>query len=694
MTSDKKHLQPDIDPARISGKQEAEKAVAQLREAIRQHNYHYYVLDNPVISDKKFDELFQALLALEEKFDLTTPDSPTQQVGGEPRQELGTVRHPLPMVSLKAAYSESEVRDFDRACRKGVGHAELEYAVEPKYDGLSIELLYTDGRLEVAATRGDGTTGEDVTANVRTIRAVPLTLLESEGEAAPKRLVVRGEIYMRLDEFNRLNRQREKQGENLFANPRNAAAGSVRQLDPGITAKRPLHIFLYEIALCEGREFATHWQALETLLKWGLPVNRDLRRLAGDIDQVLEYHRDLAERRDSLNFEIDGAVIKVNDLAQRQRLGMRQRDPRWAMAYKFQPRSDTTKVKNIVASVGRTGTLTPVAMLEPVKIGGVEVSRATLHNLALVEEKDIRVNDTVVVERAGDVIPYVVKSIKETRDGSEKKFVMPENCPSCGGAVFISADRKNSRCTNIDCAAQLKERVRHFASRRGLDIEGLGDKNAARFVELGMITGLADIFTIAREDLLKLEGWGEKSASNLLEELRRVRETTLDRFLFALGIPLVGDHLATLLASNFKDLEDLMRADAESLQKIPEVGPEVAASLTTFFQEERNCQTIDRMRQEGLTLSNPLFAADTGSRPLEGLKFVFTGTLENRTREEAEKMVEGLGGRATSSVSKTTDYLVAGPGAGSKLEKAKKLGIKVISEEEFQELLDQEKGDR
>lgn len=688
--TDKEELIPDINPSAIEDRKSAEKAVEKLRDAVRYHDWRYYVLDDPVIPDSRYDELFENLRFLEDNYGLTTPDSPTQKVGGEPREELGTIRHPLPMQSLKAVYNEKGVRDFADTCVRELGHNEVEYVIEPKYDGLSIELIYEEGILTTAATRGDGITGEDVTANVRTIPSVPLSLLGNQGESRPSLLVVRGEIYMRLDEFNQLNRNRIEQGEQPFANPRNAAAGSVRQLDPGITEKRPLHLFLYVVAQCEGRDFETHWQMLQALPKWGLPVNSKMQILTGNIEEVLTYHQDLSKTRDDLNFEIDGVVIKVNNLAEQQKLGTRQRDPRWAIAYKFPPRSSTTVIENITANVGRTGTLTPVALLKPVKIGGVEVSRASLHNMSLIEEKDIRIGDSVVVERAGDVIPYVVKSIRDKRDGSEKKFRMPEQCPSCGGDVLISLDKKNSRCTNMNCPAQLKERIQHFASTRALDIDGLGDKRAAQLVETGLVKWLPDLFELKKEDLLKLPGYADKSADNLIKALDQARKTSLDRFIYALGILHVGEHMAGVLASRYRDLEQLMKAGEEELRNIHEIGPEVAGAIASFFSEDHNRKALEKMEKSGLELENPLFSGQA-ERPLEGLKFVFTGSLENWTRDEAKKVVESLGGRATTSISKETDYVVAGPGAGSKLTQAGNLEIPVLSEDQFQKLLHRKK---
>ena len=683
---------PLIDPDQIRNQAAAQKAVEALRRAVRYHNYRYYVLDNPIISDAEFDELFETLKTLEDNFELTRPDSPTQQVGGAPREELGTVKHPLPMQSLKAVYNEQGIRDFVDTCRKNLGHDDIEFVVEPKYDGLSVELIYENGTLTIASTRGDGQTGEDITANVRTIRSIPLSLLDSQGEFVPSRLVVRGEIYMKLDEFNTLNGRRQNRGEPLFANPRNAAAGSVRQLDPKITQQRPLHVFLYEVPQCHGCTFSTHWEVLDTLPKWGLPVNRTMQALLQGTDEILHYYGEMIGKRDALNFEIDGVVVKINNLQDRKKMGARQRDPRWAIAYKFSPRSQTTRVENVIVNVGRTGTLTPVAILKPVRIGGVEVSRASLHNLSLVEEKDIRIGDTVVVERAGDVIPYVVKSLIENRDGSEKKFTMPAHCPSCGGGVFISQDKKNSRCTNMNCPAQLKERIQHFASGRALDIDGLGDKVALQLVEKELVKWLPDLLKLRKEDLLTLERYADKSADKLFKALQKAKKTTLERFIVALGIPLVGEHLAVVLASHYQDIKQLMDADEQELLQISEIGPEVAGSITSFFNEERNEEAIKQMLDDGLVLENPLFAGSRKELPLEGLKFVFTGSLTRWTRDEAKNLVEKLGGRATASVSKETDYVVAGPGAGAKLEQAKKLNISILSEEQFQNYLDRQNG--
>ncbi len=673
---------PDVDPAAVETKKEAKEAIEKLREAIRYHNYRYYALDDPAISDAEYDRMMQALQALEEKFpDLQTADSPTQQVGGEPQEELGLVDHPSPMLSLKAVYEAEEVRSFDATCRAELDREHVEYVAEPKYDGLAVELVYEDGRLAIAATRGDGDTGEEITANVRTIREVPLKLYSQEDNPAPQRLVVRGEIYMRKDEFEDLNRQRTEAGKEPFANPRNAAAGSVRQLDPKITEGRPLHIFLYAVADSGAHDFESHWQILETLPGWGLRVNREQSRLCANVDEALDYHHEMAERRGELPYEIDGVVYKVNRLADWEVLGSRSRDPRWALAYKFEPRRATTRLQDIEVQVGRTGKLTPVAVLEPVQIGGVEVSRASLHNQSEIERKDIRIGDTVLVERAGDVIPQVVKSMEDERDGSEREFHMPDACPVCGGDVVMSDDKKQAHCTNVNCPAQLRERLAHYASREALDIEGLGQKRAQQLVDAGLVQRLSDLYGLSREDLLSLEGYAAKSAENLLREIEDSKATTLPRFLYGLGIPLAGQHIVRVLAGHYRTLDRLMDATQEELEAIDEIGPEVAHSLVAFFGEKENQQVIEEIRNAGLNLENPF--AGEAEQPLAGLTIVFTGSLERWTRDEVKAYVEQRGGRATSSVSGETDYVVAGPGAGSKLDEARERGVPVMDEDEF-----------
>jgi DNA ligase (NAD+) len=672
---------PRVSPEKITRKQDARKAVRELREAINYHDYRYYVEDDPVISDAEYDELMEKLGALEEKFpDLRSPDSPTQRVGGEPREELGSVEHPTPMLSLKATYDEDEVKRFLENCRRRLGE-EPEYVAEPKYDGLSVELIYEDGRLSVASTRGDGRTGENVTANVRTIREIPISLLDEE-EPIPKRLVVRGEIYMDKGEFEELNRRREEAGENPFANPRNAAAGSLRQLDPNITAERSLHAFFYEVTeASDRRNIDTQWEVLNTLPKWGFKVNLDLSERYSGFDEIREYHEDLERKRDDLSYEIDGAVFKVDDRSQQETLGVRARDPQWAIAYKFQPLQATTKIKDVRVQVGRTGVLTPVADLEPVNIGGVEVSRASLHNQSEVERQDVRVGDVVLVERAGDVIPQVVKPIEEERSGSEKKFRMPEKCPVCGSEVVMSQDKKRALCPNTACPAQVRERLKHFASREAMDIGGLGAKLVEQLADAGFLERPSSIYRLSREDLLSLERVGEKTADNLLREIETSKGKPLSRFLYGLGIPLVGEHLVRVLTRYFASIDDLMRASEEELRKIEEIGPAAASSIVTFFADEENRRTIEEMREAGLELPNPDRGGEDG--PLKDLSIVFTGGLERWSRSEAENLVESLGGTSPSNVSGTTDYVVAGQDAGSKLEEARERDVPVMDEGDF-----------
>ncbi len=686
------NLTPAIDPARIETQAEAEEAVEALREAIRYHNYRYYVLDDPVISDADYDRLMQELRTLEQKFPaLQTPDSPTQQVGGEPRDELGLVEHPQPMLSLKAVYDADDVRNFDENCRDELDIDEVNYVAEPKYDGLAVELSYEDGRLTVAATRGDGQTGEDVTANVKTLKEVPLVLLEQGEFSVPERLVARGEVYMRKDEFNEMNRRRRDAGQESFANPRNAAAGSLRQLDPQVTARRPLHIFFYALADAAAHGFDRHSEALAQLPQWGLRVNAERTERCAGVEALLDYHSAMAEARDDLPYEIDGVVFKVDDLAAQETLGTRTRNPRWALAYKFQPHRATTTVEAIEVQVGRTGQLTPVAHLEPVHIGGVEVRRASLHNQSEIENKDIRIGDTVLVERAGDVIPYVVKSIPEERDGSERRFAMPETCPVCDTEVIMSEDKKRVDCPNLNCPAQLRERLTHYASREAMDIEGLGEKRAEQLSDAGLVSRISDLYDLTKKDLLSLERFADKSAQNLLDEIEASKEQTLPRFLYALGIPQVGEHGARLLAEHYATLDALMAADREALEAIDEIGPEMARSIVSFFDREESRTILRRIREAGLTLENSY--AEGGKTCLEGLTFVFTGALDRWTRDEVQRYVEQRGARATSSVSGATDYVVAGPGAGSKLDEARARDISVLDEQEFVALLEERCGE-
>ncbi|WP_103018895.1 NAD-dependent DNA ligase LigA [Salinibacter altiplanensis] len=676
---------PSINLDAIDAEEAATDAAERLREALRYHNYRYYVLDAPVVSDAEYDRLFRQLQELETEFpEIETPDSPTHQVGSVVRDELGTVTHPAPMLSLKAVYEEEEVYNFDETCREELGRDTVTYTAEPKFDGLAVELTYEDGRLVQGATRGDGETGEEITANVKTIKGVPLRLREEE-RPVPDRLVVRGEAYMRKDEFNAFNRRREEAGKKVFANPRNAAAGSLRQLDSTITARRPLRIFFYEIAPVDGRPFATHAAVLKALPEWGLRVCEDHIRRCDGVEEALAHYKDVVDVRDDLPYEIDGLVVKVNDFAGHETLGVRDRDPRWAAAYKFPPRRATTSIEDLFVQVGRTGRITPVAVLAPVEVAGVEVTRASLHNQNEIDRKDIRIGDTALIERAGDVIPQVVKVIEDERDGTEASYHIPDTCPVCGAEVVLSDDKKQAFCTGgMACEAQLRERLTHYASRTATDIEGLGDKRAEQLIDAGLIQDIADLYDIEKGDLLALERYADKSAQNLLDEIEASLEQDLDRFLYALGIPLVGSATARLLAQHFATLDALMTADEEPLTEIDDIGPEVAQSIATFFADEDNRVVIDEIRAAGLMLANP-YAEDEA--PLEGLTFVFTGRLDEWTRSEVQRFVEQHGANATSSVSGNTDYVVAGPGAGSKRDAAEELGVPVLDEDAFHKLL-------
>jgi DNA ligase (NAD+) len=680
---------PDVSPDAIDTQEEAREAVETLRDAIRYHNYRYYVLDAPVISDAEYDDLMRDLQALEEDFpSLRTPDSPTQQVGGEPRDELGLVDHPQPMLSLKAVYEASGVENFDENCRDELGRTSIDYVAEPKYDGLAVELVYDDGRLEVASTRGDGSTGEDITANVKTIREVPLKLVDQGERSVPDRLIVRGEIYMRKDEFRSFNQRRAEEDKRQFANPRNAAAGSVRQLDPNVTARRPLHIFLYAVPNAASLGFERQWDVLQALPNWGFRVNLEQTRQCAGVEEAITYHDEMGEKREDLPYEIDGVVYKVDRLADHETLGVRTRDPRWALAYKFEPRRATTTIQEIEVQVGRTGKLTPIALLDPVHIGGVEVSRASLHNQSEIEQKDIRVGDAVIVERAGDVIPHVVKSLPDERDGSEEPFRLPNSCPVCGTEVIVSEDKKQAVCPNPNCPAQLRESLTHYASREAMDIEGIGEKHAEQFIEAGLVEKLSDIYQLTKDELIDLERYAEKSAQNLIDEIEESKDATLVRFLYGLGVPQVGMHMARVLARHYRTLDDLMDATREELESIDEVGPIVAQDVVGFFAEERNQDLIEEILDAGVTLSNPM--AETEDQPLDGLTFVFTGELDRWTRDEVQQVVERHGGRATSSVSGQTDYVVAGPGAGSKLDEAEARDVPVLDEEAFIDLLEEQ----
>jgi DNA ligase (NAD+) len=656
-----------------------------LREQLHEANYQYYVLDAPTISDAEYDRLLVELQELEARHpELVTADSPTQRVGAAPLEELGTVAHSLPMMSLQSIFSEAELAAFDQNCQEAAG-GPVEYECEPKFDGLAVELVYVRGVLEVAATRGDGQVGEDVTANVRTIKRVPLRLRTGSGPAAPERLEVRGEVYIRLADFEIINQRREAAGEPVFANPRNAAAGSLRQLDSNITAQRPLAYFAYEIGLAGDLDFETQGEMLAALRAWGLPVN-DQTETATGLEGCLDYHRRLGERRDDLPYEIDGVVIKVNRRALQEKLGARSRSPRWAVAFKFPPRQETTVVEDIFASVGRTGAITPVAVLTPVRIGGVTVSRATLHNQDEIDRKDIRIGDTVLIQRAGDVIPQVVQVILDKRPTDSQPYHLPEHCPACHSAVHREEGDAVLRCQSVDCPAQIEGRIEHYASRGALDIEGLGEKWVGVLAREGLVRHLYDLYALRKEQLLGLERMGEKSADNLLAALEATKQTTLARFVFGLGILHVGDHVAELLAAAFPSIAQLMAATEEQLQNVPGIGPRIGASVAEFFAAEQNREVVRRLLEAGVNPAPPAQRA-AESQTLGGKTFVLTGGLDGFTRDEATAAIEARGGKVTGSVSKKTDYVVAGADPGSKLQKAQELGVAVLDEEQFRALL-------
>lgn len=662
--------------------EKAKRRIDELRREIRRHDYLYYVKNRPRISDAEYDRLFRELEDLEGAHpDLVTPDSPTQRVGGAPLDELVKVGHERPMLSLESVVDLEDVRAFDQRMRRELEVEVVEYAVEPKFDGLSVELIYEQGAFTRGATRGDGTTGEDVTLNLRTIRALPLHL-ESEPDL-PGRLVVRGEVYMKLADFQALNRRITERGDEPFANPRNAAAGSLRQLDSRITAERPLFVVCYEI-MGQSRSLPeTHGHELDALARWGLPIPTH-RRLCGDLEGMVAFHKEMEAQRDALPFEIDGIVAKVNRRAWQDQLGQRSRSPRWAIAYKFTPRKEITQVQDIAVSVGRTGTLTPLALLKPVDVGGVTISRATLHNADEVARKDIRVGDTVKVERAGDVIPAVSERVPVPDERRAAPFRMPDRCPVCGSAV--AREGAYYYCTaQAACPAQLKGAIEHFASKSALDIEGLGKKTVAQLADRGLVKELADLYGLTKEHLLTLDGFADRSAQLLLDAIERSKDVSLERFLMGLGIRQVGQHIARVLARRFGTLHAIMAADKETFEQVREIGPEIAESLESFFKERQNRRAIERLLRAGLRLKET--TASRTDRTLEGKTIVFTGGLSRFTRDEARQEVEARGARVTSSVSRKTDYVVVGADPGSKAEEARKLGVRTLSEDEFAKLV-------
>jgi len=655
-----------------------------LRDEIRHHDDLYYVKDRPEISDSQYDRLFRELVELEQAHpELVTPDSPSQRVGAPPLEELVKVPHEQPMLSLDSIVDQSEVQAFDQRMKRELETLSVEYSAEPKFDGLSVELMYDHGIFTRGATRGDGTTGEDVTVNLRTIRSLPLQLHTQSD--LPDHLVVRGEVYMLLDDFQTLNRRMTERGDDAFANPRNAASGSLRQLDSTITATRPLVVTCYEIMAVSTPVPPTHWDELETLAHWGLPAPV-LRRLCTSIDEVMAYHRETESMRDQLPYEIDGVVVKVNRRDLQGRLGMKSRSPRWAIAYKFTPRKEITIVQAIVVSVGRTGTLTPVALLKPVEVGGVTISRATLHNADEVARKDIRIGDTVKVERAGDVIPAVAERVPVPGEQRSIPFCMPDHCPVCGSSV--GREGAYFYCTGqLVCGAQLKGAIEHFASKHALNIDGLGKKTVAQLVDEGLVRSLADLYRLTKADLVTLEGFADRSATLLLESIAGSKTVSLDRFLMGLGIRQVGQHIAKVLAREFGSLDEIMSADRERFQQIREIGPEISEGLVVYWSEPRNREVIAQLQESGVQVAPGMATGDRRKSPLAGKTFVFTGGLDHFTRDGAQQAVEAAGARVSSSVSKKTSYLVVGRDPGTKLDQARTLGVTILMEQEFAALI-------
>lgn len=660
------------------------KRVEELRRLIRYHDYKYYVENQPEISDYEYDQLVKELEKLESEYpELITPDSPTQRVAGEPIAGFKTVKHRIPMLSLSNCYTPEEIREFDQRVRKALPKEKVEYVAELKIDGVAVSLEYRDGKFYRGATRGDGYQGDDVTFNLRTIKSIPLVLNTDD-----KRLMnieVRGEVYLDRETFRRINREREAAGEELFANPRNAAAGSLKLLDPKITATRNLDIFIHSLGELPEPVASTHFETLLKLKEIGLKINPHMR-LCRDIEEVIEVWREWETRRHSLPYDIDGLVVKVNNLDQQRRLGTTMKSPRWAMAFKFSPTQATTKLKDIVLQVGRTGAITPVAILEPVELAGSTISRATLHNQEEIARKDIRIGDTVIIEKAGEVIPEVVKPIPSLRTGAEKVFKMPTTCPVCGSKLRKDPEEVVFRCENINCPAQIKRRLVHFASRSAMDIEGLGEAMVEQLVDKGLVKDIADIYNLTYDQLINLERMGDKSVRNLLSAIEKSKHRSLADLIFGLGIRHVGRHAAEILAKEFESLDELMETPLERLTKIREIGPVMAESIYQTLHDPETRKLIDRLKKAGVNMRSEKEKVPTGK--LAGKTFVLTGTLSRYTREEASRLIRELGGEVASSVSKKVDYLIVGENPGSKLDRARELGIKTLTEEEFIALIE------
>jgi len=678
----KKNPRTDFKEIKQMNKKEAKEELEALKEGIEYHDYLYYVKNKPEISDATYDKLFKRLQDLEEAFpELESPDSPTHRVGAEPVSKLKKVSHAAPMLSLNAVMEEKEVDNFVDFVHRNAGDKEITFILEPKFDGASVEVFYEKGGFKYGATRGDGETGEDISENLKTVRSIPLHLQKENG--IPPSLAVRAEVFMVKKGFHELNKERVEKGEEAFANPRNATAGLLRQLDSRMVAGRPLDVRFYDVLAIEGQELTSHWEMLEQFSKWGLKTDPHNERRSS-LAEIKKKYQELLDNRDELEYEIDGLVIKLDALELREKLGTRQRSPRWAIAWKFPPKQEISQIEDIVVQVGRTGKLTPVALLQPVDVGGVTISRATLHNEDEVHRKDIRVGDKVRVARAGDVIPEVVERVEEPEGKRGKEFTMPKKCPACGSE--ITREGAYHFCpAGLSCSPQLIGRIVHYASREALNIEGLSEKTAKQLVDTGLVSDIADLYQLSMDDILKLEGFAQKSATQLHDAIQATKKPRLDRFLYALGIRHLGEHMARVLARNFRSLDALQQANRNQLQEIPEVGPEVATSVEEFFKEEENGKVLKRLFDAGMEVEE--MPERKGKLPLEGKTFVFTGSLDKYTRSEAEKTVESLGGRASSSVSSNTDIVVAGKEPGGKFDEAKKHDVKIIDEAEFEKLI-------
>lgn len=671
-------------------KDAALKRIEELRKQIDYHNQRYYQLDSPEISDAEYDQFLNELMELEKKWaaQIDLSESPTQRIGAPPLEKFNTVTHLTPMLSLANAFSEEEIIEFENRIKRLIGDVNgLDYVAEPKIDGVAVNLVYENGNFTVGSTRGDGFVGEVVTQNLRTIHSIPLRMKKGR-HRAPELIEIRGEVYIKSEDFKQLNNRRKQRGEPLFANPRNAAAGSLRQLDSRITQRRPLDIYCYAVGESVGISFKAHWEILQTLREWGFRTNENIRH-APDINTCVEYYRSIMEKRLTLPYEIDGMVIKVNPLELQSRLGSISRSPRWALACKFPATQETTIVNRIEISVGRTGVLTPIAELKPVHVGGVLVSRASLHNIDEIRKKDVREGNTVIVQRAGDVIPEVVKVIESKRPHGAKEFEMPETCPVCSSKVMRLEGESAFRCIDIACPAQIKENIRHFASRGAMDIEGLGEKLTSGLVDNQMIKDPADLFYLHKEDLVTMERMAEKSAFNIMAAIEHSKRPSLEKYIYALGIRHVGEHVARLLVKNCGTLAAIMAADEEQLGAFEGIGPIIARSISRFFSEPRNIEVIEKLRKAGIKPLEKEIDKEPAKTEtvLQNKKIVFTGKLNSLKRDEAKELVESLGGEFTDSVTKKTDFVVAGEEAGSKLEKAHNLGVTVLTEKEFLEMI-------